>query len=79
MSISKLVILLKSIAVLELFKLHPKIKWLLLDSNLLKRIYYTNTIGQYGNKDVIRNYVGISKYTFRIIQTPLIHPGSLFY
>jgi putative transposase len=56
-SVSKLVILIKSLSARELFKAHPEIKRILWGGNLWTSGYYANTVGQYGNKDVIRKYI----------------------
>ena len=56
-SVSKLVTLIKSLSARELFKTHPEIKRTLWGGNLWTSGYYANTVGQYGNKDVIRKYI----------------------
>ena len=56
-SVSKLVTMIKSLSSRELFKAHPEIKRILWGGNLWTSGYYANTIGQYGNKDVIRKYI----------------------
>ena len=57
MSVSKLVTLIKSITARELFKSYPEIKRLLWGGSFWTSGYYANTIGQYGNKDVIMKYI----------------------
>lgn len=57
MSVSKLVTLLKSLTDRELFKRHPEIKQLLWGGNYLTSGYYANTVGEYGNTDVIKKYI----------------------
>ncbi|MCY1662583.1 IS200/IS605 family transposase [Chryseobacterium sp. SL1] len=57
MSVSKLVTIIKSLSARELFKKHPEIKRILWGGNLWTSGYYVNTVGQYGNKDVIRKYI----------------------
>ncbi|MDN4028670.1 IS200/IS605 family transposase [Chryseobacterium gambrini] len=57
MSVSKLVTIIKSLSARELFKKHPEIKRILWGGNLWTSSYYVNTVGQYGNKDVIRKYI----------------------
>ena len=57
MSVSKLVTTIKSITARELFRLHPELKKLLWGGNLWTSGYYANTVGLYGNKEVIRKYV----------------------
>ncbi len=56
-SVSKLVTLIKSLSARELFKAHPEIKRILWGGSLWTSGYYANTVGQYGNKDVIRKYI----------------------
>ena len=53
MSVTKLVRTIKSITARELFRLHPEIKQLLWGGKFWTSGYYANTVGQYGNKDVI--------------------------
>ena len=57
MNVSKLVTLIKSLTARELFKRHPEIKQMLWGGNLWTSGYYANTVGQYGNADVIRKYI----------------------
>ena len=49
--------MIKSLSARELFKAHPEIKKILWGGNLWTSGYYANTVGQYGNKDVIRKYI----------------------
>ena len=57
MSISRLVIILKSITAKELFKRHEEIKLQLWGGSFWTSGYYANTVGQYSNEEVIRKYV----------------------
>ena len=57
MSVTKLVRTIKSITARELFRLHPEIKQLLWGGKFWTSGYYANTVGQYGNKDVIKEYI----------------------
>lgn len=57
MSVSKLVVLIKSLTAREPFKRHPEIKRLLWVGNFWTIGYYANTVGLYGNKDVIKKYI----------------------
>jgi putative transposase len=57
MSVSKVVTLIKSLIARELFKRHPEIKQLLWGGNFWTSGYYANSVGQYGNMDVIRKYI----------------------
>ena len=56
-SVSELVMKLKSLTAKELFCLHPEIKKQLWGGNFWTSGYYANTVGLYGSKDVIKNYV----------------------
>lgn len=54
---TKIVRITKSITARELFKLHPEIKKQLWGGNFWTSGYYINTVGSYGNEQVIGNYV----------------------
>ena len=56
-SVSELVMKLKSLTAKELFRLHPEINKQLWGGNFWTSGYYANTVGLYGSKDVIKNYV----------------------
>jgi len=47
----------KSITAREIFKIHPEIKKMLWGGHIWTSGYYINTVGQYGNEKVIREYV----------------------
>ena len=53
----KIVNTVKSITAIQIFKLHPEVKTLLWGGKFWTSGYYVNTVGQYGNADVITNYV----------------------
>ena len=53
----KIVNTLKSITAIQIFKLHPEVKTKLWGGKFWTSGYYVNTVGQYGNADVIKNYV----------------------
>ncbi len=57
MSVSELVRTLKSITAKQLFLKHPEIKARLWGGNFWTSGYYANTVGQYGNEEVIKRYV----------------------
>jgi putative transposase len=57
MSVSELVRKIKSITAKQLFARHPEIKAKLWGGNFWTSGYYANTVGQYGNAEVIRKYV----------------------
>ncbi len=47
----------KSITAREIFRLHPGVKKMLWGGQIWTSGYYINTVGQYGNEKVIREYV----------------------
>ena len=57
LSVSQIVRTIKSLTGRELFRLHPEIKQFLWGGNLWTSGYYGNTVGEFGNKDVIRKYI----------------------
>jgi len=56
-AITKIVMEIKSITARELYKRHPEIKKQLWGGNIWTSGYYANTVGQYGNEKVIKEYV----------------------
>ena len=66
MSLSNIVKKIKSITAKEIFNTHEEVKTFLWGGNLWTSGYYANTVGQYGNLEIIENYVkkqGIQDYT----------------
>ena len=57
LSVSEMTRKLKSITAKQLFQRHPEIKVKLWGGNFWTSGYYANTVGQYGNEEVIRKYV----------------------
>ena len=57
MSIDKIVRVIKSITAREVFSIYPFIKKELWGGNFWTSGYYANTVGQYGNAEVIKKYV----------------------
>ena len=53
----KIVNTIKSITAIQVFKQHPEVKELLWGGKFWTSGYYINTVGQYGNADMIKNYV----------------------
>ena len=47
----------KSITAREVFRVHPEVKKILWGGQIWTSGYYINTVGQYGNEKVIREYV----------------------
>ena len=55
--VDEIIRVIKRITVKELFKRHPKVKKELWGGKFWTSGYYANTVGQYGNEDLIRQYV----------------------
>ncbi len=53
----KIVQTIKSITATQIFKLHPEVKEKLWGGKFWTSGYYVNTVGQYGNADLIKKYV----------------------
>ena len=47
----------KSILAIQIFKIHPEVKELLWGGEFWTDGYYVNTVGRYGNEEMIANYV----------------------
>jgi len=56
-SVSEIIRKLKSISDKQLFTRHPEIKIKLWGGKFWTSGYYANTVGQYGNEDVIKKYI----------------------
>ena len=67
LSISRIVITIKSITARELFARHKEIKKLLWGGNLWTSGYYANTVGQYANEEEISNYIKNQRKEYRRI------------
>ncbi len=57
LTISEITRAIKSITAKKLFHYHPEIESKLWGGNFWTSGYYANTVGQYGNEEVIRKYV----------------------
>ena len=57
MTVSQIVMMIKSITAKEIFKKHKKVKKILWGGNLWTSGYYANTVGQYASKDAIVKYI----------------------
>ena len=57
LNVSEITKTIKSITAKQLFEKHPEIKAKLWGGNLWSSGYYANTVGQYGNEEVIRKYI----------------------
>ena len=53
----KIVQTVKSILAREVFRLHPEVKEQLWGGQFWSKGYYVNTVGQYANEEVIKNYL----------------------
>ena len=57
MSVSQMIRTVKSITAKELFRRHPELKAQLWGGNFWTSGFYANTVGQYGNQEVIQRYI----------------------
>lgn len=57
MNVSEIARTIKSITAKQLFQRHPEIKAKLWGGNFWTSGFYANTVGQYGNEEVIRKYI----------------------
>ena len=57
MSVSRIVTIVKSITAKEIFKTCPEVKKYLWGGKFWTSGYYANTVGMYGNEEVISKYV----------------------
>ncbi len=65
-SVSDMAKIIKSITAKQIYHYHPEVKKFLWGGNIWTMGYYINTVGQYGNLDMIQNYVkkqGLPNYT----------------
>ncbi len=72
MSPKAVVQIIKSITVREIFRMHGEVKKMLWGGNFWTSGYYANTVGQYGNERVIKEYVQKQGRTYH-----QIHRGQL--
>jgi putative transposase len=64
---SRMVQLTKSITAKQIFKLHPEVKQKLWGGKFWTSGYYINTVGYYGNEQLIANYVREQGKTYKQI------------
>lgn len=57
LSLTQIVRTIKSLTAREMFRLHREIKKMLWGGNLWTSGFYANTVGMYGNREVIRKYI----------------------
>jgi len=57
LSITKIVTIIKSITAREIFREHPEVKKILWGGSLWSSGYYANTVGQFSNSEVIKQYI----------------------
>jgi putative transposase len=68
----RIVQIVKSITAKEVFRLHPEVKQKLWGGKFWTSGYYANTVGQYGNEKVIKEYVRKQGHIYH-----QIHRGQL--
>ena len=74
MSPKKIVNTVKSLTAREIFRLHPDVKQFLWGGNFWTAGYYINTVGQYANEEVIKQYL---KNQGRVDEYKKIHTSQL--
>ena len=57
LAVTRIVTIIKSITAREIFAKHKDVKKVLWGGNLWTSGYYVNTVGQYGNAEVIQKYI----------------------
>ena len=57
MSVSEMVLKIKSVTARGIFKKHPEVKKKLWGGNFWTSGYYANTVGQFGNEAMIKDYI----------------------
>ena len=67
LSVTDIVTRVKSITAREIFDRKPKVKEMLWGGNFWTSGYYANTVGQYANEEVIKNYVKNQGKTYKQI------------
>ena len=72
MPVSRIVQIVKSITAREIFSRHKEIKKMLWGGNLWTSGFYANTVGQYGNEEIIKEYVKNQGKTYK-----RVHAGQL--
>ena len=55
-----------------MFKRHPEVKNMLWGGKFWTSGYYANTVGQYGNENVIKEYVQNQGHIFRSVEVGLL-------
>ena len=64
-SVTRIITIIKSITAREIYKRHKEVKKELWGGNIWTSGYYANTVGQYGNEEVIKNYVKSQKKEYK--------------
>ena len=57
LTVTRIVTIIKSITAREIFAKHKEVKKVLWGGNLWTSGFYANTVGQYGNAEVIQKYI----------------------
>ena len=57
LSVTRIVMIIKSITAREIFSKHKEVKKVLWGGNLWTSGYYVNTVGQFSNTEVIKKYI----------------------
>ena len=75
MAVSDITKIIKSITAKQIYKHHPEVKEFLWGGNIWTAGYYVNTVGQYGDLKMLRNYVkkqGLLRYKQLHMQLPIL-------
>ena len=74
LAVTRIVTIIKSITAREIFAKHKDVKKVLWGGNLWTSGYYANTVGQYGNEEVIQKYI---QNQGKDIEYTKLHEGQL--
>ena len=74
LSITKIVTIIKSITAREIFSKHPEVKKILWGGSLWSSGYYANTVGQFSNSEMIKQYI---KNQGKNTEYKKLHEGQL--
>ena len=65
MSVTRIITIIKSITSGKIYQRHKEVYKELWRGNILMRVYYANTVGQYENEEVIKIYVKSQKNEYK--------------
>ena len=65
MSVTRIITIIKSITARKIYQQHKEVKRELWGGNIWTSGYYANTVGRYGNEEVIKKYVKEQKKEYK--------------